>query len=389
MVRTYKISVLPGDGIGRDVIPQARRVLDAVRERTGGFDTEFHEFECGGEYYSKNDREWSEEAEMFTKDEADAILLGAVGANDRSGKSIRMPDGNLAGYSVVIGLRMELDLYANVRPVQLYEGVWTPIKEKGPEHVNMVIIRENTEGLYAPARGILSRGRSSEVAIDSRIITRKGSERVIRYAYETAKRGNGAPVDGVKRVTCVDKSNLLAGCQLFRSIFDELGEAYPKIERDYAYVDAWTQWCIRKPEFYNVVVAPNEFGDIITDLGAAIQGGLGVAPAGNIGERHGVFEPVHGSAPKYAGTNTANPIAAILAAKMMLEWLGERHKDKKLQKAGNSINNAVVSVLRNGKVRTQDLCVGEWSKIQPSTTDVVTTAIIEHIKNDEGSESIG
>ena len=379
-MRTYKISILPGDGIGRDVIPEALRVLKAVQEKIGGFHTEFHEFECGGEYYARNKREWSEDAELFTKNEADAILLGAIGANDRSGESIRLPDGNLAGYNVVIGLRMELDLYANVRPVRLYKGVWTPIKEKEPEQIDMTIIRENTEGLYAPARGILSRGCTSEVAIDSRIITRKGSERVIRYAYDVAKKRNGAPSDGTKRVTCVDKSNLLAGCQLFRSIFDEIGAAYPEIERDYAYVDAWTQWSIRKPEFYDVVVAPNEFGDIITDLGAAIQGGLGVAPAANIGEKHGVFEPVHGSAPKYAGKNVANPIAAILAAEMMFEWLGERHKDNRLLEASRTINTAVATVLRNGKIRTQDLCVGDWREVKPSATDTVTDTIIDSIQ---------
>ncbi|TFG28388.1 isocitrate/isopropylmalate dehydrogenase family protein, partial [Candidatus Thorarchaeota archaeon] len=308
---------------------------------------------------------------------------GAIGASDSSGKSIRLADGNLAGYSVVIGLRMDLDLYANVRPVKLYDGVWTPLKGKGPEHVNMTIVRENTEGLYAPTRGILSRGGIPEIAVDSRVITRKGSERVIRYAFDIAKKGKGAPADSIKRVTCVDKSNLLAGCQLFRGVFDEVGALYPKIERDYAYVDAWTQWIIRKPEYYNVVVAPNEFGDIITDLGAAIQGGLGVAPAANIGNGHGVFEPVHGSAPKYAGTNTANPIAAILAMGMMLDWLGVEHKDRRILNAGKIVTNSVAAVLREGKIRTQDLCVGEWSHITPSSTETVATTIIHAIKNME------
>ncbi|TFG33706.1 isocitrate/isopropylmalate dehydrogenase family protein [Candidatus Thorarchaeota archaeon] len=380
MPKTYKISVLPGDGIGREVMPQALRVLDVVQQ-TGGFDTEIQVFECGGEYYAKNKIEWSTEAEQFTKSEADAVLLGAIGANDNSGNSIRLPDGNLAGYSVVIGLRMDLDLYANVRPVQLFEGVWTPIKEKGPEQVNMTIIRENTEGLYAPARGTLSRGGTSEIAIDSRIITRKGSERVIRYAFETAKKGKGAPVDSIKRVTCVDKSNLLAGCQLFRGVFNEIGLENPDIERDYAYVDAWTQWVIRRPEQYNVVVAPNEFGDIITDLGAAIQGGLGIAPAANIGDGHGVFEPVHGSAPKYAGSNTANPIAAILAMSMMLDWLSSEHRDDRIQNAAFVVKDSVVEVLREGRIRTQDLCVGDWKQVAPSSTENVASAIIDAIKN--------
>lgn len=377
MSRTYKISVLPGDGIGREVVPQAVRVLQAVEELVGGFQTDLHEFECGGEFYLKEGREWSIEAEEFTKKEADAVLLGAIGAVKADGSSVRLPDGNLAGYSIVIGLRMELDLFANVRPVKLYEGVWTPLGDKGPDDIDMIIIRENTEGLYSPTRGALKRGAKTELAIDTRVITRKGSERVIRYAFQQATSSLGAPDDGKKRVTCVDKSNLLAGCQLFRSIFNEVAVEYPGIEKDYAYVDAWTQWCLRRPEHYNVVVAPNEFGDIITDLGAAVQGGLGVAPAGNIGTKHGVFEPVHGSAPKYYGSKSANPVAAILSLSMLLEWLGSEQRDKKIKSAGELVRSSVAEILKEGKIRTQDLCVGPWSTISPSSTEDVTSAIID------------
>ena len=383
MSRTYKISVLPGDGIGREVVPQAVRVLQAVEELVGGFQTDLHEFECGGEFYLKEGREWSIEAEEFTKEEADAVLLGAIGAVKTDGSSVRLPDGNLAGYSIVIGLRMELDLFANVRPVKLYEGVWTPLSEKGPNDIDMTIVRENTEGLYSPTRGTLKRGNKAEVAIDTRVITRKGSERVIRYAFQLAANGNGAPGDEQKRVTCVDKSNLLAGCQLFRSIFNEVATEYPGIEKDYAYVDAWTQWCLRKPEYYNVVVAPNEFGDIITDLGAAVQGGLGVAPAGNIGNKHGVFEPVHGSAPKYYGSKSANPVAAILSLSMLLEWLGLEQPDKKVKSAGEMVKLSVAEILKEGKIRTQDLCLGPWSTISPSSTEVVTSAIIDRLNSNQ------
>jgi 3-isopropylmalate dehydrogenase len=207
--------------------------------------------------------------------------------------------------------------------------------------------------------------------------------RVIRYAFELANKGSGAPCDGKKRVTCVDKSNLLAGCQLFRATFDEIGEKYTDVEKDYAYVDAFTQWIIRRPEFYHVVVAPNAFGDIITDLGAAIQGGLGVAPAGSIGDSHGVFEPVHGSAPKYAGQNIANPVAAILSMGMMLDWLGMKQEDKGLVKAASIVKDSVATVLKEGKIRTKDLCVGEWSEIEPSSTDTVTSAIIDKVKTSE------
>ena len=377
--KTYKISVLPGDGIGRDVIPQAVRVLEEVQNRVGGFNTELHEFECGGEYYLREGREWSVEAEEFTKREADAVLLGAIGAIGAQGDNVRLPDGNLAGYSVVIGLRIQLELYANVRPVHLLEGVWSPIKEKTSKDIDMTIIRENTEGLYSPPLEEWIKENTSEKVIDRRVITRKGSERVSRYSFELAKRGSGAPSDRKKRVTCVDKSNLLAGCQLFRGSFNRVGMEYPEIEKDYAYVDAFTQWVIRRPENYNVVVAPNAFGDIITDLGAAIQGGLGVAPAGSIGDTKAVFEPVHGSAPKYAGQNIANPIAAILAVSMMLDWIGSKG-DKKITRASKIIEDAVAAVLKKGKIRTRDLCQGDWNNINPSSTEAVTAAIIEEMK---------
>ncbi len=378
-MRTYKIALLPGDGIGREVIPEAFRVLQAVEHSVSGFHLDPHEFECGGEYYLKHGREWSSEAEEFTKNEADAVLLGAVGGITANGESIRRPDGHLAGYSVVIGLRIELELFANVRPVKLYEGVPTPLANKEYHHVNMIMVRENTEGLYAP-QDEPSRASTSDMVIDKRVITKKGSMRVCDHAFSVASKSAGAPIDGVKRVTCVDKSNLLAGCQLFRRSFDEVGERYPDISRDYAYVDAFTQWMIRRPEYYNVVVAPNAFGDIITDLGAAIQGGLGMAPAGSIGTKHAVFEPVHGSAPKYYGRNVSNPIAAILSAAMMLDWLGRKHSDSKLQAASSTIEECVKAVLEEGSIRTYDLCIDRWKSVTPSSTTEVTDAIIKRVK---------
>jgi 3-isopropylmalate dehydrogenase len=381
--RTYKIAVLPGDGIGREVIPEAIRVLQTAIAKVGGVQIDLHEFEVGGQCYLESEREWSQEAEDFTKKEADAILLGAIGALEPDGKSVRLPDGNLAGYNVVIGLRMHLDLYANVRPVKLYEGVPTPLAEKSHNDIDMVIIRENTEGLYAPTRGTLSRGGMAEIAVDSRVITRKGSKRVSEYAFRLANNErNGAPVDNTKRVTCVDKSNLLAGCQLFRKVFDEVGTGFPNVEKDYAYVDAWTQWCLKKPEFYDVVVTTNAFGDIITDLGGAIQGGLGVAPAGNIGDNKAMFEPVHGSAPHHAGKNVVNPIAAILCSSMMFDWLASNHEDNQAFKVGNLIRNAVSSVLKKGTIRTYDLCRGSWKDIEPSSTSQVTDTIITTMENE-------
>lgn len=380
MPRKYKIAVLPGDGIGREVIPQAVSVMNEAASVVGGLDLDLHEFECGGEYFLETGREWSEKAATFTKSKADAVLLGAVGALDSKGKTVTRSDGHLAGYEVVIGLRQTLDLYANVRPVKLYQGVPTPLAAKGPGDIDMVIVRENTEGLYVPARGRLSGRAEGDLALDLRVITAKGSERVTRYAFELAMKRNGAPRDGKRRVTCVDKSNLLAGCKLFRESFDKTGNDFPQVERDYAYVDAWTLSAIRRPEHYDVVVAPNAFGDIISDLGGALQGGLGVAPSGNIGEQHAVFEPVHGSAPDIAGTEQANPVAAILSAAMMLEWLGMKHNDKVSLKAAKEIRQAVEEVLRDGRVRTHDLCFGEWSKVKPSTTAEVATEIVNRMK---------
>ncbi|OLS29326.1 MAG: 3-isopropylmalate/3-methylmalate dehydrogenase [Candidatus Thorarchaeota archaeon AB_25] len=379
MGRTYKIAVLPGDGIGREVIPEARRVMVEAFGTSELIDLEFHEFECGGEYFLKTGNEWSEEAEVFTKTEADAILLGGIGAKGPDGNTVRRPDGNLAGYSVVIGLRQELDLYANVRPVKLYEGVPTPLAGKGPSDIDMVIVRENTEGLYYPARGRFSEP-DRNFAYDLRMITAKASERIARFAYDLAKDRNGAPVDKVKRVTCVDKSNLLAGCQLFREIFDKIGEKYKGVTKDYAYVDAWTLLVVRKPEYYDVVVAPNAFGDIISDLGGALVGGLGMIPSGNIGDKHAVFEPVHGSAPDIAGTGQANPIAALLSTAMMLEWLGKKFEDKGPVKTAGRIRGAIEEVLREGKIRTQDLCLGEWAGVKPSMTQQVTDEIIRKMK---------
>ncbi|MBD3407404.1 MAG: isocitrate/isopropylmalate dehydrogenase family protein [Candidatus Lokiarchaeota archaeon] len=373
----YKIATLPGDGIGREVIPIAMKVIESAIEKVGGPNVQFHSFECGGEHYLKHNREWSEETEDFVKNEADAILLGAIGAIGPDGKPVRLPDGNLAGYNVVIGLRMELDLFANVRPVKLFEGVPTPLANKTSEDIDMIIVRENTEGLYAPIRGAIERGGEQELAVDVRMITRKGAERVCRYAFEISKQRHGAPIDATKRVTCVDKSNLLAGCRLFRKVFKEIAVDYPQVQQDFAYVDAWTQWCIREPEHYDVVVAPNEFGDIITDLGGAIQGGMGMAPAGNIGDKKAVFEPVHGSAPKHYGKHDTNPVASILAGAMLFKWIADAKSDRHALQVARAIENAVESVLKEGHIRTYDLCRGKWEKISPASTEKMGDAVIE------------
>lgn len=381
MARAYKIQVLPGDGIGPEVIQEAVKVLKIVSGEIQGLDLAFHEFPCGGKYYLETGVEWPGEAEVFARQEADAILLGAVGWETAPGQPVRRRDGQLAGAEVVLGQRRDLELYANVRPVKLYPGVPTPLAEKQPEDIDFVIIRENTEGLYSGIGKRYGENEPGELAIDVRPISRMGAERVIRYAGRLAqKRAKGAPKDGKQRLTCVDKSNVLLGDQLFRQVFEESMHDFPEIEPDYAYVDAWAMWCIRQPEYYNVVVAPNLYGDIISDLGAAIQGGMGVAAGGNIGDNHAMFEPIHGSAPRHAGKRRANPTAAILAGKMLLEWLGERHNDHQATDAATIIEEAVTSVLKEAKVRTYDLCRGSYASQKPSTTKQMGTAIRKMIQ---------
>ena len=203
---------------------------------------------------------------------------------------------------------------------------------------------------------MLSRGGVDEVAIDARVITRKGAERIHRFAFEMSKRRNkGAPVDGKKRVTCIDKSNVRAGCRLFRAIYNEVAAGYPGIEKDYAYVDAFTQWLIRSPESYDVAVAPNMLGDIVTDLAAVLQGGMGMAASGNVGDKHAMFEPIHGSAPKHYGQGKSNPLATIDSVRLMLDHIAHKHNDKRAAEASLAVEASIAAVVRDGKTLTYDL----------------------------------
>jgi len=366
----HRIAILPGDGTGREVAVEAMRILDTVQTHTN------HGFEqvvipCGGQHYKKTGEEWAEGSFEFCRDEADAIYLGAIGHPGAT-----LPNGDLAGGSVILGMRSGLDLYANVRPIKLYEGVPHKIHGKftqvwQPGMVDMTILRENTEGLYhsllrRSADRALGRdpyeppelnfpGLSGEVAYDPRPISSDGSERLIRMGFEIAETRNGAPVDGVQRVTCVDKSNVTRGCQLFRRVFDSVATNYPNSELDYSYIDAFMQWLTRSPEYYDVVVTSNMFGDIATDLGAVLQGGMGMAASGNIGDERAFFEPVHGSAPKHAGKNKVNPIASINSIQMMLDWLGRKDDEEELVMIAKLIDDSVADHLRDGKSLTYDL----------------------------------
>src|SRR5262249_54538978 len=277
--------------------------------------------------------------------------------------------------------RSRLDLYANVRPVRLYPGVRHRIHGRpklvwDPDKVDMVIVRENTEGLYSGAGGVLAPGGRPHVAIDDRIITREGSERVIRFAFELArKRSRGAPKDKKKRVTAILKDNVLRGCQLFGQIFREVGKEYPEIEKDTAIVDAFTQWLIGQPEYYDVCVTTNMFGDIVTDLASVLQGGMGMAVRCNVGDKHAMCEPIHGSAPKHAGKDRVNPMAMILAAAEALRWVADKKHLPRLREAGDHVEAAIAAVLAEGETLTYDL-VGE-DRAAPMSK--VTNAILESL----------
>ncbi len=357
-MNALKLVAIGGDGIGPEVVSQSLRVLEKL-ETIFDLDFEIIPLEGGGKYYLDHGKEWADGSFEICQ-EADAILLGAVGY-----PGARLPDDNIAGAGIVLGLRFGLDLFANIRPTRLYRGVQHKISNEfksvwNPNNVNFTIIRENTEGLYAPIRGRLNRGNLKELAIDTRIITLRGTKRVIKFAFDYCMNLNkGSPLDNKKRVTVIHKNNLLAGCQFFTEKFYEIALDYPEIIADDILVDAFTQSIIRNPENYNVCVTTNFMGDICTDLASVLQGGMGMAPSGQINGwtkqgSHGLFEPVHGSAPKYANKNIANPIATILAASMMLNWLGVRFNDR-YREAGRAIEDAVEEIVSKGKILPLDL----------------------------------
>jgi 3-isopropylmalate dehydrogenase len=354
----YYIVALPGDGIGPEVLDCALRILRTVGQV---FQAEFQieSIPCGGHYYVEHETEWPEGS--FEKCQAaDAILLGAVG-HEVNGEAVftkpgkPYPDPQLAGFAQVIGNRKKLDLYANVRPVKLYPGVKHKIHGEfiqvwEPGKVDYVVVRENTEDAYTGEVQSIEDGRVTPIRI-----TRQATERVVRFAFNLARQRQKQ-----LKVTCVDKSNIIGAHKFFREVFTETGRSeFPDITLDYCYVDAFCQWQIRNPEWYDVAVCPNLVGDIVSDNGATTQGGLGLAVGGNIGDHHAMFEPIHGSAPKHAGKDKANPLAAILALQMLLAWLGTRHQDERLGRAAGLVEQAVMNVLQEGKTLTYDLVGAE------------------------------
>jgi 3-isopropylmalate dehydrogenase len=316
----YRIAVIPGDGTGPEVVREGMKALRKIGTVFSiGFD--FREFDFGGERYLKTGKTIDDE-DLETLKTFDAIYLGAIGHPE-------VKPGILEK-GILLTIRFALDQYINLRPVTLYPNVETPLAGKGPEDIDFVVVRENTEGLYCGTGGFLKKGTKDEVAIQDMINTRKGVERCIRYAFEYTRKRNRA-----KKLTLCAKTNVLTYAHdLWDRAFREVAEEYSDITSDYAHVDAITMWMVKNPEWFDVIVTTNMFGDIITDLGAMIQGGMGVAAGGNINpEGVSMFEPIGGSAPKYTGKNLINPIAAIAAAQMMLDVLGETAAAEALEKA--------------------------------------------------------
>ncbi len=353
-MKSYNVAVIPGDGTGNEVIAEGIKVLRAAQEKFE-FKLNLTYYDFGGDRYLKTGEVLPDNA-VSELQNYHTIYLGAIGHPD-------VKPGILEK-GILLKLRFELDQYINLRPVKLYPGVDCPLKDKSSEDIDFVVIRENTEGLYAGAGGFLKKGTPDEVATQESINTRKGVERCIRYAFEFCRKRNK-----MNKLTLVGKTNVLTySFDLWERTFYEVAKEYPAIKTDYAHVDAITMWFVKNPEWFDVIVTDNMFGDIITDLGAMIQGGMGIAAGGNINP-YGVsmFEPIGGSSPKYAGKNVINPLAAICAGGMMLEYLGE-------DIAGAAIEKAVMKVTKNN---LKSLSAGEMGYSTSEVGDLVVKYLIE------------
>ncbi len=345
-MKEYKIAVIPGDGTGPEVVAEGVKVLNAAADKYG-FKLDLTYYDYGGDRYLRTGEVLPEGAAEDLK-QYKAIYLGAIGHPD-------VKPGILEK-GILLALRFALDQYINLRPVILYPGVDTPLKDKGPEDIDFVVVRENTEGLYAGAGGVLKKGTPDEVAVQESINTRKGVERCIRYAFEYCKKRNKK-----NKLTLCGKTNVLTyAFDLWERTFNEVAKEYPEIETDYAHVDATTMWMVKNPEWFDVIVTDNMFGDIITDLGAMIQGGMGIAAGGNINpEGVSMFEPIGGSAPKYTGKNVINPMAAICAGQMMLDYLGEEEAAKTVEDAVKTVVSKHLKSLSAGKMGYSTSEVGD------------------------------
>jgi 3-isopropylmalate dehydrogenase len=353
------IAVLPGDGIGIEVTDAALQVLDRVAARTG-VALRWNRLPGGALHYRDTGTAMTD-ASMRECENADAILFGAMGMPD-----IRYPDGT--EIAPQLDIRVQLELYAGVRPIRAIPGLPGALRDPRAAAIDLVNLREQTEGLY------WSRGRGSmqdaDTAVDTMRITRHGSERIFDYAFRLAqrRRESGRP----SKVTCVDKAGVLLSQAFFHRVFAERARRHPQLGADFCNIDAMALNLVRQPWAYDVIVTENMFGDILSDLAAGLIGGMGFAPSGDIGDRHGMFQPCHGTAPDIAGTGRANPTAMLLSAAMMLDWLGERHGHDKLTAAAAMLENAVRSVFANGSLAPCELGGSAGTK-------EITRAVLEQI----------
>jgi 3-isopropylmalate dehydrogenase len=344
---TFDVAVLPGDGIGPEVVAEAVRVLRRAEALSGGeVDLRVETFTAGAAAWLRNGTAIADDVYAACR-AAHAILLGAAGLPD-----VRHSDGREAGADVIFRLRFGLDLYAGIRPVRLYPGAPTPLRETA-DGIDYVIVRENVEGLYAGRHG--GSRVEGEVAADTSIVTRAGTRRIAETAFVLAEARAVGRQGRPALVTCVDKSNVLASYAFFREVASEVAAEHPGVGFDAVYVDAAALYLVQRPSTFDVVVTENMFGDILSDLGAGTVGGLGLAPSADVGDEHGLFQAAHGSAPDIAGKGIANPVATILSAGMMLDWLGRRSDDRSALRAAGWIEEAVAAALRDGSGLTRDL----------------------------------
>jgi 3-isopropylmalate dehydrogenase len=346
-MKSYNIAVIGGDGTGPEVVREAVKVLDAASKKFG-IKLNYTNYDLGGERYLRTNEALPDSA-VAELGKFPAILLGAIGHPD-------VKPGILEK-GILLRLRFELEQYINLRPVKLYDERFCPLKDKTPKDIDFVVVRENNEGLYTGSGGFVFKGTPNEIAVQESINTRRGVERCLRYAFEYTRKRNKD-----KKLTLCGKTNVLTfAFDLWERAFHEVGQKdFPEIKRDYAHVDATTMWFVKNPEWFDVIVTDNMFGDIITDLGAMVQGGMGIAAGGNINPQGAsMFEPIGGSAPKYTGQNIINPLAAICAGQMMLDFLGESAAAKAIEDAVIKITREKVKSLAAGKMGYSTTEIGD------------------------------
>lgn len=352
-MKSYDIAVIGGDGTGPEVTAENIKVLDAAGQKFG-FKLNYTEFDFGGERYLRTKEALPDRASDDLRN-FPAVILGAIGHPDVA--------PGILEKGILLRLRFELEQYINLRPVKLFDERFCPLKDKKPEDVDFVVVRENNEGLYTGSGGFVFKGTPNEIAIQESVNTRRGVERCLRYAFDYTRKRNKE-----KQLTLCGKTNVLTyAFDLWDRAFNEIGDNdYTDIKREYAHVDATTMWFVKNPEWFDVIVTDNMFGDIITDLGAMVQGGMGIAAGGNINpEGTSMFEPIGGSAPKYTGQNVINPLAAICSGGLMLEHLGE-------DEAAKAIENTVINVTRE---KIKDLGAGRMGYSTTEVGDLVASSL--------------